>query len=246
MDIRTNPISVYICDDNQEQIDELCNTLELISKDIAMETRVFALPQDLITELEIMQVKKEKMPEVLFLDIELQEENGIQIGKKVKELTPDICLVFVTAYAEYAVKGYEAKAFRYLLKPVTEEDLLKLFGEMKIEANKMKKLPVKTRSGELQLLLRDIVYISAEDKYSVIYTSAGHYISDVSLADYEMRLANQTFFRIHRKYLLNLYYQKGIENGKILLTNGKSLPISKRRLKPYRSRLFQCMKENLL
>lgn len=68
----------------------------------------------------------------------MPEENGIQTGKKIKEMFPEICLVFVTAYAEYAIQGYEAKAFRYLLKPVTEEAVRKLFGEIKAECDKTK------------------------------------------------------------------------------------------------------------
>lgn len=105
---------------------------------------------------------------------------------------------------------------------------------------------VKTRQGERQLPLRNIKYISAEDKYTVIYTKTEHYISDASLTEYEMRLDNMGFFRIHRKYLLNLYHQKGIEGGKVLLSDGKMLPVSKSRLKAYRKYLFRCMKENLL
>lgn len=244
MDIQINAMTVYICDDNWEQMNTLRQSLEGISEGIAVEA--FDSPTALLTRLEELQNQGKNMPELLLLDIQMPEEDGIQIGKKIRELAPELCLVFVTAHAEYAVQGYEARAFRYLLKPVTEEDLQKLFGEMKAEANKMKKILVRTRQGERQLLLREIFYISAEDKYSVIYTREGHFISDTSLTDYEVRLADWGFFRIHRKYLLNLYVQKGMERGKILLTNGEELPISKRRLKAYQDYLFQCMKENLI
>lgn len=244
MDIQINAMTVYICDDNWEQMNILRQSLEGISEGIAVEA--FDSPNALLIRLEELQNQGKNMPELLFLDIQMPEEDGIQIGKKVRELAPELCLVFVTAHAEYAVQGYEARAFRYLLKPVTEGDLQKLFGEMKAEANKMKKILVRTPQGERQLLLREIFYISAEDKYSVIYTREGHFISDTSLTDYEVRLADLGFFRIHRKYLLNLHVQKGIERGKILLTNGEQLPISKRRLKAYQDYLFQCMKENLI
>lgn len=244
MDIQTIAMTVYICDDNPEQVNMLRQTLEEMSPQIVIQT--FLSSTDLLLRLEELQNQGAAMPELLILDIEMPEENGIRLGKKIRELAPELCLVFATAYAEYAVQGYEARAFRYLLKPVTKEDLQKLFSEMKAEADKMKKILVKTRQGERQLLLREILYISAEDKYSVVYTRDGHYISDISLADYEVRLAELGFFRIHRKYLLNLHFQKGMERGKILLTNGKQLPISKRRLKAYQDYLFQCMKENLL
>lgn len=241
-----DPMTVYICDDNKEHMKDLQDTLQSMSKDSLIKMKLFTSSTELMSQLESMQRKKEKMPELLLLDIELPEENGIHIGKKIKEMSPEICLVFVTAYVEYAVQGYEANAFRYLLKPVTKEALEKLFGDIKVQSDKKKKLLVKTRQGELQIFLQDILYISAEDKYTVIYTREGHYISDASLTDYEKRLENKGFFRIHRKYLLNLYHQKGLEGGKVLLTDGQTLPVSKQRLKSYRDYLFRCMKENLL
>lgn len=244
MDILTDEMTVYICDDNQEHMNTLHQKLERISRRIAIEE--FISSSDLLIHLEELQNQGKDMPGLILLDIKMPEENGIQIGKKIRELAPELCLVFVTAYAEYAVQGYEARAFRYLLKPVTKTDLQKLFDEMKAEAKKMKKILLRTRQGERQLLLREIMYISAEDKYSVVYTKDEHYISDTSLTDYELRLAEWGFFRIHRKYLLNLHFQKGMERGKVLLANGQQLPVSKQRLKAYQDHLFRCMKENLL
>ena len=58
------------------------------------------------------------LPDVIFLDIKMPDLDGITFGKKVRELLPDCFLIFTTAYEEYAVKGYEAQAFRYLLKPM--------------------------------------------------------------------------------------------------------------------------------
>lgn len=245
MDTNENSIMVYICDDNQEEMEELRNTLSALSEDISNEIKLFQSSEEMMTQLELIQEKKEKVPELLLLDIEMPKENGIQIGKKIKEMMPGICLVFVTAYVEYAIQGYEANAFRYLLKPISEETLRRLFSEMKIESDK-NKLSIKTRKGEEKVLLRDVLYISAEDKYTVIYTKEEHYVSNICLTEYEAQLERKGFFRIHRKYLLNLYHQKGIENGHILLTDGKTLPISKKRRKPYQDYLFQCMKEKLL
>lgn len=244
MDIAAKGMSVYLCDDNREHMNTLRKKLERISDRLVIEE--FLSSAGLLIRLEELQNEEKPVKGLLLLDIKMPEENGILIGKKIRELAPELCLVFVTAYAEYAVQGYEARAFRYLLKPVTEEDLQKLFGEMRAEANKMKKILLKTRQGERQILLQEIMYISAEDKYSVVYTRDGHYISDTSLTDYERRLSEWGFFRIHRKYLLNLHFQKGMEQGKILLADGEQLPVSRQRLKAYQDYLFQCMKGNLL
>ena len=61
--------------------------------------------------------------EVIFMDIEMAGMDGITLGKKLKELDDEMLLIFLTNYLEYAVRGYEAKAFRYLLKPVNEQML---------------------------------------------------------------------------------------------------------------------------
>lgn len=239
-------LSIYLCDDQEEHIKQICNSFAMVSKEYPLQITSFLSPASLLEQLKKQDKENAVMPELILLDIEMSEIDGIALGKKIKENFPDICLVFLTAYEEYAIKGYEVNAFRYLLKPITKEHILKLLRDLDNERNKRKKINIKTKDGECFLYVQDIIYISAEDKYAVIYTLNQHYISDCSLKDYEEQLNPYGFFRIHRKHLINMYHHKAISGSNIVLSSGITLPISKRKITTYRNRLFSSLKEDLI
>ncbi|CAM4158563.1 response regulator [Lederbergia lenta] len=82
-------------------------------------------------------------PDVVFLDIEMPEINGIEVAEKIQNNLPLINIVFVTAYSEYAVKAFEINAVDYLLKPLNRNRLLKTVQRFQVN-NNSKELPVQT------------------------------------------------------------------------------------------------------
>ena len=239
-------LTIYVCDDIEEHGKQLSDLLLGFSEEFPLKVQLFSSADKMMQELCMLQEQQAPSPDLIFLDIRLPQTDGVTLGKKIKQMYSESFLVFVTAYAEYTVKGYEANAFRYLLKPITEDMVRNLLMDMKVESSKQKKLSVKTKNGEIMISLRDLIYISAEDKYTVLYTKANHYISDLSLTRYEEQLTGYGFFRIHRKYLVNMYHHKGIQAGKVLLYNDCELPISKKRLADYQSGLFRYFGEDLI
>lgn len=244
--VKREPIKIYLCDDQKEHIKQIVDVFLSMAEEYPTQIEYFLSAEELLKQLEKNEKEEHKLPNLILLDIEMPEENGISIGTKIKQQYQDIYLVFVTAFAEYAIKGYEADAFRYLLKPITKSNLIKLLIDFETEENKKKKIVIKTQNGERFLAIQDIIYISAEDKYTVIYEKKECYISDVSLKTYEEQLEKFGFFRIHRKYLVNMYHHKAMDGNRIILSQENSLPISVRKVAVYRNKLFSCMKENLL
>lgn len=239
-------LTIYICEDNKEHSKKLFEICSLLAEEYPLKVEIFQSANQLLQQLDKLQQKNEAFPNVILLDIELPEMDGITLGKKIKEMNKDVFLVFVTAYIEYAVKGYEAAAFRYLLKPLSLETMRNLLLDIQAEYQKKKRLSLKIKCGELMIPLQDIVYFSAEDKYTILYTKTQHFISDCSLKKYEEELKEYGFFRIHRKYLINLYHHKGIQAGKAVLTQGYMLPISKKRMQEYQDQLFHFLGEDLI
>ena len=239
-------IKIYLCDDNGANLQTLSKTVCTLTDDYQIQLRQFTSPAKLLERLESASANKEKGPDLILIDIEMPEMDGITLGKKLKRISPDLRLVFVTAYAEYAMKGYEANAFRYLLKPVSAGDIRKLISDIFAENALQKKIMIKSGEGEILLPVRDIIYISAEDKYTIVYTQNNYYITDESLKYYEGKLVPLGFFRIHRKYLINMYYHKSVSGNKLLLSHGIELPLSRRRNEAYKRKLFHFMKDDLV
>ncbi len=240
VEIKTNyaekkPLTIFICEDEKDQLNELVNTVKSLNVKENLITEAF------LSANELLKVLETQKPDIILVDIVMPEMDGITLAKKIREIAPDCYLIFTTAYEEYAIKGYEARAFRYLLKPITSKVLENLLAEVKREITKGQKLFIKTVDGEHIVNLDDIIYISAEDKYSILYTADRHFVDRTSLNEYENLLEPYGFSRVHRKFIVNRIYHKSMGRGIITLSNGVEIAISRRKEKEYRDILFKNM-----
>lgn len=210
------------------------------------EVEYYTTAETLLEKLNICRSEGKSVPDIIFSDIQMPGMNGITFGKKIRDVAPDVFLVLFTSCPEYAIQGYETRAFRYMLKPITLPDIEQVLSTILQEMSKCKKLPVRTAEGERVRALSEITYLSAEDKYTILYTPNEHYVDRMSLNDYEQLLEPYGFCRIHRKYLVNLAQHKSMRKGKVSLLDGTELPISRRRESVYHERLVQMLGEELL
>lgn len=100
-----------------------------------------------LTEKKALQYASEEAFDIAFLDIELGHSNGIMLAKRLKEMQPDVKIIFVTSYPQYAVDAFAIHATGYLLKPVRKEDIKRELTFIYGDATFEKKLRVKTFGG---------------------------------------------------------------------------------------------------
>lgn len=200
-------------------------------------------------------------PDIVFLDIQMPEMNGMEVARKLlnKEYIPEI--IFVTAYDQFAVEAFEVNAIDYLLKPISEDRLKQRLEKMIIEDEKDKDLnydklkeliysirPEKT-SQRISLYqnnrlipvdIEDIIYITIENKSTVIYSNKGKFDTNHTLNDLMDKLDNNIFFRSHKSYIVNLTYIESIDpwfnyTYNIHLENSKEIiPVSRSYVKEFR------------
>jgi len=188
--------------------------------------------------------------DVVFLDINMPGVSGIQLAEGLKTHPAPPEIVFVTAYTQYAVKAFELSVLDYLVKPVEtkrlEQVLEKIRQRMAVaqgettvqprsEAPGDRRLMV-DRAGKKQFLFPpDILFAMAKDDYTYLFTTEDRYISSTSLARIESQLEGQGFFRVHRRYLINLNKIDSFESqpgGTLILKlvgNDEGIPVSRRR-----------------
>lgn len=162
--------------------------------------------------------KKEK-PDVVFLDVEMGEMNGLECARLIVDINPKTKIVFATAHNEYMLEAFEVYAFDYLVKPYKIDRVYKTLEKIKVltevEVPKMSvskedltfdKLLIKNKDGVTFLDTKDIILIQREDGATVIYTTdGGSYTTSEGLTDLEERLDSKIFFRSHKSYIINLY-----------------------------------------
>ncbi len=236
-------MQIFICEDQAECCAALVSLLREAEAENgwSFQLTCFTNGMLLLEEIRRKNACGEMLPDVIISDVEMPEMDGITLGKCLKEEAGECVFVLQTAFAEYAVEGYETGASRYLLKPVQKDPLVKLFREVFEQKSKELKVILKTFKEELCVKVRDIFYIDAEDKYLMVHTTEGNHLIRGSLNEYENTLQSYGFFRIHRKYLVNMWHHKSIKGGKVLLGSGDLLPLSRRKELLYKTSFMQYM-----
>lgn len=233
---------IYIYEDRKEHSDYLMKLLHELSEEMHQELEVKSFD----AEESFMEELNNRVPELVFADIEMPGMDGITLGKELQKLAPDICFVLLTAFAEYAIRGYETRAYRYLLKPAGKEEIQQIIMDVLTSVKHKKQLILQNAEEEKIVDIRSVRYMKAEDKYSIIYTIEGEFLDRLSLQYYEEQLQEFGFFRIHRKYLINMRYHKAFAGDFVVLDNEEKLPVSRRRLAAYRSCFLEMLERGKL
>ena len=193
--------------------------------------------------------------DVVFLDINLPDMDGMQVATRLAGGADNPYVVFVTAYSEFAVRAFEVSAFDYLVKPVTErridQTVDRLLSILDATSRAAKERPARlerlavNRSDKTVLLdLHRIYYFQAEGDYTRVVAQGGSYLASHSLRSLAERLDPKEFFRCHRSYIVNLSHVSEIISlpsntfGLRLADDRKTLlPLSRRQTKELRNRL---------
>ena len=151
--------------------------------------------------------------DVIFLDISMPDMNGISLGKIVTKMYPNMKIVFITAYKDYAVDDFEIKAYDYLIKPYSETRIRNLLKSLvnretevisSIKNSNLKKITVNIDERLYVISLNDVDYIEASEKETLIFSNQKKYISKIKISKWEEMLKGYNFYRCHRSFIINL------------------------------------------
>lgn len=194
--------------------------------------------------------------DVVFLDISMPGASGLQLAEALYKLKNPPAIVFVTAYSDHAVEAFDVDAVDYLMKPVEEARLDRAIEKVIARAkpaaavepaaaklSNIERIPVEKGGRKVLIPVDQIRFIMAKDDYSCIFTDDDRFLSTTSLAQFESKLGEFGFFRVHRRYIVNLANVEDVEtvpSGAIQLgVNGvdERIPVSRRRVVPLKKAL---------
>jgi DNA-binding LytR/AlgR family response regulator len=186
--------------------------------------------------LDAIEILKEQKIDLIFLDINMPKLTGLEFLRSLKH--PPLVII-TTAYAEFAIQGYELDVVDYLMKPFGMERFLKAIQKVQdLLKSRENYMPAKT-SGEPQedqyifvksskktyrISLNDILYIEALGDYVKIYTTDRMIISYYSMKNLENLLSPKQFPRIHKSFIISLSKIDLIERNKVKLKD-RYIPI---------------------
>jgi two-component system, LytTR family, response regulator len=191
----------------------------------------------------------EHEPDLILIDIKLPDGSGFDLIDHFPK--PDFKVIFISAYADYAIKAIKYNALDYLLKPVKEDELVqamkkaddliryeeklqaKALGKSIVDLNKSHRIVLKSIDQIHVIDSNDIVHIEAERNYSTFHMVDGRKIvSSKATKEYEDVLLDQGFHRIHKSHIVNInkmsYFDK-TEGGTMIMCNGDEVPVASRK-----------------
>ena len=213
-----------ICDD-----EEIIRTvLKKYIHEICQEEHIQVLIESYENPMELLN-QIQKYPErydLIFLDVDMPEINGIETGKRIKEVNEDVLIIFVTAHDKYALKAFEADAFQYMLKPARKDKLRVLLRKChrilsKINREEQEFINIQEGERYTKVFYKDIIYFEKYKNKVRIICEEQEYAPYLTLRELKEMLNEGPFVQCHQSIIIHKDKITEFKNNKIVILNDK-------------------------
>lgn len=215
-------IDIAVCDDEKAIQQILKQDIEKICADHGVTCQITCYDSG----EKMLELNKTQMPDILFLDIQMSGQNGMEIARRLRRQHKDTILIFVTALPEYVYEAFDVNAFHYLVKPFSEKKLREVLGKalqhQPLQSETAPAILVKRGGLSTKVFLSDIIYAEVFNRKVMLHTVNGDIEYYGKLTDLSDQ-AGADFFRTHRAYLVNLKYIEKYNATTIWLEQGTAL-----------------------
>ena len=230
-------LQIAICDDEQFYREKIKYLLEeyLQAKGMLYTLHLFLSGEDFLEQCE-----NNVRFDIVFLDISMEEVDGIQAAQRIRSFHSDTYIVFVTAFIDYALEGYKVNAVRYLMKDTLEIALEECMNAI-LQKMQVARVTFSFLEGEKRLYTDNILYVESRGYKSIFHYMESEMVSYQiydKLDSVERNLEGYGFLRIHKSYLVNMKHIRKISNYIVSLDTGEELPVPRLR--------FQAVKEGFV
>ncbi|WP_352418348.1 LytTR family DNA-binding domain-containing protein [Proteiniborus sp.] len=223
-------LTIAICDDDKTHVE--------IIKEYINRTTIDYEPKiiEAYSGEELLELTKNMHIDVIFLDIEMKQLNGIETGKRIREMYEDTMIIFLTGYKNYALEAFQLESFQYIIKPITYEKFCDLiqkictrFKEKEAYSSINKTFSFKIKEGIVRLKYEDIYYFERQGKKIYVSTQVGNYEFVDTLKSIEESLDKNIFLRCHQGFIVNIDKLSNIKDNQLMLSGiEQSIPISRK------------------
>lgn len=232
---------IAICDDEEYFRIREMSLIEkyMENRGYACQIDLYASGKEMLSEADIA-----LQYDVIFLDISMEEMDGIEAAGRIRQMSDDIYIVFVTAYITYALEGYKVGAVRYLLKEdgSLESALNECLDTIADRMNVKEALCEFNLGDKKKSIPADSILYVESRLHKVIFFVMENGLKEYSRYDrldaVETELQQYGFCRVHQSFLVNMKYARGVERYQMSLENGTKISISKK--------YYKCVEEEYI
>lgn len=217
-------LKIAVCDDDTAQRDYLFERVSLWAK---KNRHLAEIKQYSEAGAFLFDYSEEKDFDILLLDIEMPGMSGVELAKAVRRENTAVQIVFITGFYEYFSDGFDVSALHYLIKPADEAKLYPVLDRAVSNLSyRQRSVLLSTGDADVKVSLADILYAESENVYVLVHTVHGNYRIRMALGKFSQQL-DESFFKVHRSYVVGLKYVKKITRTDVTMTNGDVVPLSR-------------------
>ena len=228
-------LKIAICDDNEEHISALRKLLDewagnkpfavIIYEYQSADSFLFSYP--------------DKPCDMILLDIEMKNLNGMELAKKLRENGDMLPIIFITGYSDYIGQGYDVEALHYLLKPVEKEKLFDVLDRYTKKRDPKNDIVLSCGDNHIRVDSENIRYCEARGKKTEVHVPDKNILICNSGIHDLQKILGENFMFCHRSYLVNLRFIKSISKTEIEIDGGENIPLSRRLYKEVNERFIE-------
>ncbi len=230
-------MKIAVCDDEKEYRQFILQHIKFYFNEnlIDLEAFEYESGEALLSSGEVF--------DMVFLDIEMNELNGIQTAKQINELNKKTVIFIVTAYQKYLDDAMDLNVFRYIDKPVHAKRLYKGLDKA-IDLINNNEISFKTREdGIITIHKNDIVFVEVKRKTVYVTTIEKQYIAREKMDFFKERLTATYFAIPHVSFVVNFNFVKKFQRNRILMKNGQIISIAPKKQIEIKKKFMQFMGE---
>lgn len=219
-------IKAAICEDSELDRDILRKIIGFLLKDRGLEYEIISYDNG----RELVSDYKNHPMDIIFLDILMDDIDGIETGKLIRKMDNNVEIVYCTSSKDFAIAAYDVHAMAYLLKPYETSRIQTVvdYYLQKHPQNNRNFIEVKSKRRPIIIPYKDILHMESDNKVVYIYTIARGIVKVYNKLDaFENELSDSRFLRCHQSYLVNMQYVIRVEDSDFIMSDDHMIPIRK-------------------
>jgi len=240
-DDRSPMLTIAICDDDTVLSEKLSGQLRRLLPAEKLEIMPFSSAGSFAVALE-----GGYCPDIAFVDIELNGENGIGFVKRAFPPHSVTQVIYITAYLEYSSDVYETEHIYFLHKPVAEDYLRRALDRALANRQEQRTLSFLIAGETVCFTLDEILFVESSYRVVTLHTSRGKYALYARLQQVREEIdAPMLFYQCHKSFLVNFSQVASMESKRFIMKNREDVPISRDRTKATREAFFRYLGDHL-
>ncbi|WP_055069903.1 LytR/AlgR family response regulator transcription factor [Clostridium massiliamazoniense] len=230
---------IAICDDDEKIIYEIRKAIEEY-KDVKFSINTYNSGEELLSAGEQF--------DVIFLDIEMNNMNGIETAKAIRKYDKDVKIIYVTSYTDYMNLAFSVHAFGYLNKPIKKEDIHNQLDEVLAYLSEEIEEIIEfiTVEGVVRIALTDICYFEYINRRVKLKTLTESYIIKETIGNIANRMKEYGFCMPHKSFTVNLFNVKSIKGYDIFMMDGAIIPLSQKKSTEFRDEFNMFLEKRIM